>query len=609
MPTLLIRCTKCDQPIASENVDADQAIAYCPNCQTVVEIGELLRKDPNQFSRVKIEYLTELERNRDIMVIRQQPNRTLTVFLIFLAFLLLDVAALGILLYMQSFEPDKSLLDVLRDIDSLRDRPVSVAVLLFVTHVLFLPAPIWSFFDRRTIWIGNQTAEIRGNWLFFFWRKSISRSAITHATTFSLTKRTPYLGSKSSWEEFKLQFRAFFDTFQLILSSTLHCVKLRYNKRKSIAIGCNWKEADALCAEINHFLYTVPSIAEELPENGFAEPIVLGGTRNFSAIVQPYCQVCGAYVPGHRLNFPEQQFDCCTSHLPFEILKCVRLTSPLKNEGGQEQLYEPNRTVELENLLALAQPVHPSLTIEQNKESLQINYKPVATWCNTWGENISLILILSYFWGSLAFVLWVIFKEHPFREENFVFFMFLVFGIILVLPLSFRLCRDRNRKHVRWNLLLHADELRFEVHYKKQSRLVAIPRSTIIEAVETRSDDSSVSFLTHLRGYTTIPHTFSGKESFAGWYLLLKDGTRRSMTELLDVGTAKWEKGAEKPFLSPFHINSWIVETVNQFLAAHPFVYSSTVSVVSTGSSTSTIVGSTGSAGSPDSSSAIGEPT
>ena len=409
---LFLRCTKCHKAVPRNRVLPDKPLAQCPDCGCVFEPQELKRIEPPAKSRLRI------RRSADSLEIVQNPLRTGLPLWTILSFVLFDLGVVVFYLYMQQLFPEENILELLR---AEHDPDVAVGSRLLgalgVLHALLLPLPLWAFFDRRTIRLNRDTLKITGRWVFFSWKKTVSRLQ---------TKKASF----REWE------------------SVFYNLRISYGK-SFLWIGCSsLEEVEMLRAEINYFLYTI----EPSRQGSGGKAAFLGGAESFDPEIGLHCPDCGAKLTGTSLDLPDGTAHCpaCRTDFPIDDAVAYRI-----------------------DMIADRQPEH--ITVEQTDDRLTIRYAPMFSKAFLYGNLAMCYVCIFMFVGMLGGLLICIMRAEGAAQIIF----FGIIGILCVVfsVYFYLMCmQDRNALFCNWMIQLDSDEVRLELCCKKRSKTGDFPQ-------------------------------------------------------------------------------------------------------------------------------------
>jgi len=494
----------------------NKPIAKCVDCGFIFEPQELKRSEFAKKSRLRI------RRDADTLEIVQKPLRTGLPLWSILTFVLFDLGLVAFYLYMKQLLPDEDIFAFFQMENDLMLIPLAVV------HVLLLAFPLWAFFDWRTIRLSRERLEISGRWLFFPWRRTVSRCHVKKAIV-------------REW------------------LSIFYNIELGYAK-SFVWIGCtSEKETEALRSEINHFLYTVePPHHEKLRAD--SKPAFLSGTESLDPEIGLHCPDCGARLlpekvgnrpPGGCVGDSRQKRDTATHSAEYRTLP----------PGGRQPTFVAqcdscHQSFPIENAAAYRidtvenkQP--ESITVEQTDDSLTMRYVPTYEKSKLYANMICGYICILMFAGMLgALVFWAIHAEGMAIGFWIIFFALIVPMIVFS---CFCLTEETNVFYCDWTIHLDTTEARFELRCKKRLKTIVIPREKIVEALPNERTENPFKMVRY--GY--FPDFLWSRKHFGG-HLLLEDGTKH----YLPLGTLDNRKQQE--------VTNWMLTTLNRFLVAHP---------------------------------------
>ena len=457
---LSLRCAKCHKIVPRDHVLPDKPLAHCPDCGCVFEPQELKRGRLMEPSRLQI------RRNADTLEITQKPLRTgLPLWTILLVFLF-DLGIVALYFYVKHLVPDINVFELTGGKDEFD--PLGFLFGLAVLHILFLALPLWTFFDRRTIHLDHETLKITGRWLFFPWKRTVSRLQV----------------QKASFRE---------------LHSLFYNVKLAYSNR-SVWIGCTTREdIEVLRGEINHFLYTVEPSQLEMASDDW-EPTFLGGTESLDPEIGLHCPDCGAKFTSDTLDCPTSNAHChsCNTTFPIDHAVAYRI-----------------------EVITDKQPAN--ITVEQTDDSLTMRYIPNVSKGMLYGNLAAGWFCIFMFVGMFAFSVVLIVQEQKISAIGLIVMSVLYFipFTLLIVWLYFMVTQEINTVFCDWTIHLDKNEVRFDLRCKKRRKTIVIPREKIIEAamnVDTKG-------FRKIR-FGLFPEFLWCRESVGG-HVLLDDGTKQ----------------------------------------------------------------------------------
>jgi len=495
---LQVRCVKCHRIVPHDHVSQTRLIAKCPHCNAVFQLSELERTELSVKSRLHI------RRDDDSLEIVQRPLRTGMPLIMVTLFLLMDAVCIAFYLWLQQLFPGEDPLMLLRGEDN-PDIMVGyqLVMMLAVMHVVLLFLPLWTMFDRRTIWIDRETLQIIGSWLFVFrWKRTIPRIFVKRARS-------------RSWE-------------------TLFCQARICYGGKSVYIGCSTEEeVAAICAEINHFLYTVPPWLMEHLVFPPPKPAFVGGVDSGSPEVGVHCPGCGTQYPASSLDFPQQAAHC----------SCCQKRTSLEHVVSYPINVVENKPSD-------------GLIVEKTDNCLSIQYSRHIDKAMKYVNLVGFCCCMIIFGGLMFALIYILLTDE--KMSTFGRYAML---IIFVLPMStmilwifFKLFQEKNAMYCDWAIHVTRREVTLEHRYRKQERTIVIPREKIVR-VELNREHVSVSVMFRPGTY---PAGFFENREPCGCHILLTDGTKQYLP-LLSLNTRKTHDTTR-----------WLAAMLNEFLATHP---------------------------------------
>lgn len=471
---LAVRCTKYHEIVPRDHVLPDLALADCPHCGTVFELSEL-KTDKNISPETRL----RIRRDADSLEITQNPLRNSFVYWMFAIFLLLDAFVVYLYFLFEQNMPGDNPFAVFRENHEL-NREIRVACFsLIASHIVCLSLPIWAFFDRRIIRIDREFLTVHGTWLFYSWRKTVSRSQLGQV------KRN-------------------------LLDFIFRNLVLRYDS-KFLLIGTE-KESDVevLSARINHFLYTVPPLPDENKETDQSEPMCLGGVTSLDPVVRLHCPDCGAAIESEQLDFPQQTGTCpvCEKNIPVGNLVAWKVE--------YRESSKPN-----------------NIDVEQTDDTLEIRYTADHDkWLVRFNVAASWFVVVMFI-GLMAGLL------IAFAQTERSLFDWLFLGGFFLLPMGIALCfifwmlkQEADAFYCEWTIRIDSERFEIEQRCKKWKNTVSIPRRQIVEALPNEKQESFWEVLRSRNKYLFLECLQP-----QGAHLLLADGSKQFLP-LCSVGNA-----------------------------------------------------------------------
>ncbi|MCL2117971.1 MAG: zinc-ribbon domain-containing protein, partial [Planctomycetaceae bacterium] len=495
---LQIRCIHCHRLVPRDHVSQERLIAKCPHCDAVFRLSEMEQTGLPHRGRV------HLRRDDDSLTIVQRPHRTGLPLCMVILFLLLDAGCIALYLWLQKLFPGEDPLTYLRA----KGNPdiaigYRLVVMYAVTHILFLILPLWAMFDKRVIRIDREVLRITGSWLFVFrWKRTLPRVSVQLAR---------------------------FHVLEVLFQQARLC----YGNR-SVYLGCRSAgEVEAVCAEINHFLYTVLPWPVEHLVFPPPEPAFVGGVDSGCPEIHLHCPDCGTQYPAASLDFPQQ-----VAHCP----DCQK-TTPLEHAVSYPVNIVENKPAD-------------DLLVEKTDDRLSIQYSRSMDKALKYANLIGGYFIVFMF-GSmmLGIVYWL------FTDEKINVIGRCLLLVIFVLPLSvmiiiifFKFAQEANVIYCDWGIRVTRTAMTLEHRYRRREKTIVIPREKIVRA---ELNHERVKLADVFRPGTYPAGFFENRES-RGAHILLTDGTKQYLP-LLSLNTNKTRDTTR-----------WLAATLNEFLASHP---------------------------------------